>query len=248
NSPPTEVFVGDTVPFGVEIKNLGAYSTTPQLWLHGHDQNIIKLGWNGVTPGEIDARDDTNPVGGFEIYESNNVEIALPAGVDSYGTNMKLTVCYPYKTFASAAVCIDPDPTNSGDDACAARDVSLSGGQGGPVGITNIAEDSSKDKVRFTITISNLGGGTVYKKSDGSPCTNLRANEIDIVSVKPQAISGHQLSCKPEPVRLVNGHGIVYCEAPMEGFPTSAFTTVLRIDLDYYYKSSISKSINVRRI
>jgi len=250
NSPPAEVFDGDRVPFIVEVKNQGASPTTPKLWLSGHDRNIIHISWDniGTNPGTIEARDENNPIGGYATLEAQSVSITLPENVDSYDTNMKLTACYHYTTHASAQVCVDPDPTQNQDDACTARDISLGGGQGGPVAITSIGVDSSKDKVRFTINIANDGDGTIIQGSAVGSCTNLRASDIDVVSVSQQPLSGHGLDCKPNPVRLVNGRGVVYCEASMGGFPRTAFTTLLRLDLNYGYKSSISRTISVKRI
>ncbi len=251
NSPPAEVFDGDNVPFIVEVRNLGAFTTSPSFWLSGHDEDhIIHIKWKGKTINNLEARDENNPVGGYDVLEEQSVSITLPDNVDSYDTNMKLTTCYHYITHASAQVCVDPDPTQNQDDACTASDISLGSGQGGPVAITSIGVDSSREKVRFTINIANEGDGTIIEGVDKiiSSCTNLKASNIDIVSVSPQKLSGHILDCKPNPVRLVSGRGVIYCEASMSGFPKTAFTTILMLDLNYGYKSSISRTISVKRI
>ena len=161
---------------------------------------------------------------------------------------MKLTACYPYVTNANAPVCIDPDPTSNDDDACTAKDISLSGGQGGPVAITHIDEGSSRDTIRFTITVENVGSGTIISKSKIGTCTNLRLNDIDVVSISADPISGRGVTCKPNPIRLNNGQGVAYCSAPLGNLGPNAFTGFLIVNLDYGYKESISKSISVRRI
>ncbi len=249
NSPPSEVFEGDSIPFAVEVRNKGADSTSPRFWLSGHDENIIHLNWQGSSPnpGNLEARDENNPIGGYATLESNSVGVSLPNDVDSYETTMRLTACYPYTTFASTQLCVDPDPTINADDTCTSSDVSVSGGQGGPVAITHVQEESSRDKVRFVVTIQNVGGGTVIDRGKVSSCTTVREQDMNKVHVSAQSISGRSVNCRPNPVRIVGGKGIAYCETSMSG-GTSAFTTVLTMNLDYGYKSSITKSIKVRRI
>ncbi|MBS1267092.1 MAG: hypothetical protein MAG795_01063 [Candidatus Woesearchaeota archaeon] len=249
NSPPSEAFQGDRIPFAVEIKNQGTYSTSPNLWLSGHDENIIKIRWRGArpSPNRLDAKDENNPLGGYSVLESY-ANVNLPNKVDDYSTNMKLTACYPYVTNANAQVCIDPDPTSNQDDACTAKDISLSGGQGGPVAITHIDEGSSKDTIRFAVTVENVGTGTIIDKSKIGTCTNLRLNDIDIVSISADPLSGRRVTCKPNPIRLKDGNGMVYCSAPMGNLGPNAFTGFLIINLNYGYKQTISKSISVRRI
>ena len=253
NSPPTTVFHGDTVPFIVEIRNLGAHTTNPKIWLSGHDTKIIvHEKWRGKLVGDIEAKDENNPIGGYEPLEEKSIRIELPENVDSYDTNMKLTACYLYTTHASVQLCVDPDPTSNQDDACTAGDMSLSGGQGGPVAITHIDQDSTKDKVRFAITIANQGDGTVIRENTvtSGSCTNLKASDIDVVELSSPKISRFNLDCKPsKEIRLVNGRGLVYCDASFDkDAPKTAFTTLLTLDIKYGYKSSISKTINVKRI
>ena len=254
NSPPTEVFNGDRVPFVVEIKNQGAHPTTPMFWLTGYDRSIIRFSphhWEGATSSkrQLEARDENNPIGGYDTLEANSVSIVLPEEVDSYNTNMKLTACYPYVTHASAQVCVDPDPTQNQDDACTTGVVSLGSGQGGPVAVTHIEQAASQGKVRFTITVSNVGDGTVIEQGAVGTCTNLKQSQIDVVDVKWGTVAGKGFTeCKPNPIRLVNGRGVVYCEASLGGLPNTAFTSLVSIEISYGYKSSISRSISIKRI
>lgn len=249
NSPPTNAYEGNDVPFYLEIRNQGAHDTSPKIWLSGHDPDIINVNWNGVSVSTIPGKSPSNPIGGYETLQAPNVQISLPDGVDAYSTNMKLTTCYGYVTQASAIVCVDPDPTNNQDDACAAKSVSLSGGQGGPVAITNIRnEPSAGGSIMFTITISNVGGGTIIDKGRVGTCTTkMTAADIDTISIASARLGKNTLTCTPQdPVRLVNGKGTIYCR--QDGLTGSAYTTTMNLDISYGYKSSISRSMNVRRI
>ena len=249
NSPPDNAYHGSNLPFFLEIRNQGSYETRPLIWLSGHDPNIIRINWAAISPGLLEGKSFSNPTGGYGYLEAPDVQISLPDSVDTYSTNMKLTTCYPYVTKASSQVCVDPDPTNNDDDACQTKTVSLSGGQGGPLAITSIKEEpSSGGTVIFTITIQNIGDGTIINEGKVSSCTSrMKASDLDVVSIRSAQLGYEPLSCTPtNPVRLVNGKGIVYCRR--SGLSGSAYTTTLNLELAYGYKSSISKSINVRRI
>ena len=249
NSPPTRAYHGGNIPIFLEVRNEGSESTRPLVWVSGHDPNIIRLRWEGTSQGVIQGKSSSNPTGGIVYFEENNVGISLPNNVDVYDTTLKFTTCYSYVTKSSAQVCVDPDPTTNDDDACFVKTVSTSGGQGGPVAITSIKEEPSADgTVVFTISIQNIGDGTIIDKSKISSCTSgLKESDLNVVSIRNAKIGYDSLSCSPgNPVRLVNGKGTIYCKK--SGLSGEAYTTLLNLELDYGYKSSITKTLNVRRV
>lgn len=249
NSPPHNAYHGGNIPFFLEIRNQGSYETNPLIWLSGHDPNIIRLNWNAVSPGLLEGKSFSNPIGGYGYLEAPNVNINLPNAVDTYSAPLKVTTCYSYVTKASAQVCVDSDATNNQDDACTPKTVSISGGQGGPVAITHIeTEPSSSGTVIFTISIQDVGDGTIINEGKVNTCTSrMKASDIDVVSIRSAQLGYEHLSCTPSnPVRLVNGKGVVFCRK--SGLSGSAYTTTINLELAYGYKSSISKSINVRRV
>lgn len=249
-SPPTNLFDGNNVPFLLEVKNQGASDTNPLIWLSGHDNDIIKINWDAAPVGTVFGKSPEYPVGDIKSMVDSSVLIELPTWVDTYSTNMKVTTCYTYTTQASTQVCVDPDPTNNQDDACQPKTISLSGGQGGPVAITHVKnEPSAGGGVMFTISIQNVGDGTIISSGRVSDCTTkITAADIDVINIGDTTLGFGNLACTPTSgtVRLVNGKGVIYCR--MDGLTGNAYTTTLNIDISYGYKSSISKSFSVRRI
>ncbi|MFH1399673.1 MAG: hypothetical protein ABIG95_06190 [Candidatus Woesearchaeota archaeon] len=252
NSPPLSVYHGSVVPFFLEVRNLGAQDASPNIWITGHDPEIVVITttWNGANTGLIPGRGDTYPAGGYATLEAKDVPVNLPEGVDTYSANMKVTACYTYSTLAAAQVCVDPDPTQNQDDACAVHDVSLSGGQGAPVAVTHVKEEtSSAGDVVFAITIENQGDGTIINSAKVGACTtDVKASDLDMVTLTSVKLSSKSITdgCNPrDPLRMVNGKGVIYCKTNVAG---NAYSTALQVEISYGYKSSISKTINVRKV
>jgi hypothetical protein len=178
-------------------------------------------------------------------------------GVDKYTAPLQATICYLYETVGSQNVCIDPDPFSITETrkVCTPSAVGY-GSQGAPVAITSVNVDASPRVTRFMISIANVGGGTVFapgpmtlQRCSPYSSSPLEYNEVNHVMVRRVEIAGRSIisSCKPAGnlLRLdPSGQGQLFCEfrPPAGG---SAYTTPLTIELEYGYKTSVIRNLDI---
>ena len=164
------------------------------------------------------------------------------------------TACYSYDTEATSDICVDPDPyaTEIKEKACSPSDISLSGGQGGPIEVTKIDVDPTKNEMRLTFHIRNAGGGFVYNKlklsqcspfsPKGIPLEDKNVINVDNIKVGNQALTG----CKPNgnTLKLIDGNAVIMCSYT---YPTQqgAFKTPVSIKLSYGYRTSTTRQIEI---
>lgn len=263
NAPPDTLYDGDKISVIVELKNEGAYPTSEsfngKLEITGFDESAFQYGaWDGgnIISPDLEGRSQNNPEGGYDTKEYK-ATVRVPMGGEKYEPTIIVHSCYMYKTIASPMVCIDPEPYEVVQErkVCEIRDVSLGSGQGGPVAVTRVEEQVSTDKIHFRIHVSNVGGGTVIRESaygygynDRCPL-NLDFDDLDKVSVLADLAYAGAAECSPsgtstDPVRLVNGKGVIRCSFDKPK-AKSAFTTPLKIELSYAYSSTISKRLKI---
>lgn len=247
NSPPSELFNGQSFPIVIEMYNEGVTDTSPYVLLTGFDTNILKTTWTSTQVSKISGKSQMNPVGGYGVSE-NNVMVSLPTGIDTFSTTLTAIICYDYITEGITTICVDPDPTNNKDDVCSAKVAQLSGGQGAPVAITKVEARPSIGVNYFFITVSKMDKtGEVIKSSKVSSCTDLAYDEVDVVDVASATLGTRSMSCDPTTIRLVNGVGTTTCQVTGLG-NGNAYTTSLVLNLRYGFKTSIAKSLNIRRM
>jgi hypothetical protein len=246
NSPPADMYDGQKFPFSLDMINTGNTTTNPYITLSGFDKNIIRADWTGKQPGAIPKKGPDYPEGGYGSL-SEEILITLPPEVPSLPTTIKATACYDYITDAGIQVCVDPDPTNNKDDVCAPKQVTDSVGQAAPVAVTSVIQQPSRGITSFIVTIKNVGGGDVLNVNKVSQCMGqLAPIDLEVVNIVDASLGTQALSCTPTTVRLVKGIGVTDCK--ITGLTGNAYTTTLMISLKYGYKSSITKSVNVRRM
>ncbi|MDD5087111.1 MAG: hypothetical protein PHV16_05155 [Candidatus Nanoarchaeia archaeon] len=269
NMPPSEVYDNSPIDLVVEVRNSGAYPQQSQrvtgwpiiitpsgrgtgtLYLDGFDDKIIMGMPRQISIPSIYGKSPYNPEGGFDVVTFHGNVINLDSqGLEEYEAKFMVTSCYNYETVASQTVCIDPEPYSikQSDKVCTIQEsYSFSGGQGGPVGVTNVKENIYGDKIYFTIIISNLGNGRVVDKNKvNTECPySLDYNNLNKVYVSGK-ISGYTLICdQGGNVNLLNERGTVMCYIPKPSTARSAYTTPLQINLEYGYTSSITKSVKI---
>ena len=249
-SPPPTLFRNDRLNLVVEYTNKGAFDVQGgYLYVSGYDKQYITF-LNEWAIIDAKGKNEYNPLGDLsEVYTFEDDAVNLPYGVDRYSPDFIVTACYKYKTQASTDICIDPDPYNVQPKVktCSVRDVSL-GSQGAPVAVTSVDETVSRDRVQFKIFISNVGGGDVI--SNDAPISNchtsLVTEDIDKVDIRAW-FSDRMLSCQPDPVRLRSGSGTAVCY--YEGsLGEEAYETVLHVELDYGYRSSIQTTSQILKL
>lgn len=118
---------------------------------------------------EFEKRSPLNPEGETK-YVFLSAKADTTGAEDSILNEIKATACFDYSSHAMVDVCMDTRKYASGRfgaRACEVKDISLSGGQGGPLAVTNVKPDIlyyDKEHVQpyFEITIENKGKGSSF--------------------------------------------------------------------------------------
>jgi len=254
NNPPDIVFTGSPLDIIVELKNEGAAPVIGgTIYLSGYDSRMFNIQPQYAT-FDLEGRTKFNTYGGYDTKEFSSDNIYLPQGTDTLDQPFQVSICYRYRTEARIPVCVDPNPISVlENEICdVKKPVFVGGGQGGPVAVTAVKEEAAPGQVNFLITIADQGtnpGDTVVDQFSLSRCPSpLKYNDVDTVqySVRMQGADG---TCKPESkARLANKQGTIYCTFQLTDSTSSAYTSVLEINLDYGYLSQKSKTVKVKSL
>lgn len=270
-APPNSIYVeggvNNNVNFEVvvDIRNRGSYprnelgSLNGRLYLSGFDQNIIRNGvWNdGNQFNKLEGVSSTFPDGGFMQKSFVASDIYYPFDSREYPLDLLLTACYYYETEATGIACVDPSPGSPGDKVCRLGIVNLDP-QRAPVKVTRVEQTGDSRNLYVTIDIANRGSGTVLREflTDGggvvsdNQCLGNLQGKTDFVGVKATIVGVGDGNCKPsgssqDPVRLYNGQGRIYCTFPLPQDVTSAYTTQMKITLQYGYLETVRNRISL---
>ena len=260
-TPPSVVYAEDeTFPIIVEIRNRGVYPGEDDSSLHAHlfftgfdsrilqglDSQLIEF-----QPGEAKTR--YNPEGGMYIATGEahmDRGMFAQSRIDSYTAQIRATLCYPYKTYASVDVCIDPNPNrDSRFDACRPG-VTGAGSQGAPVAVTSVETVPQRGQARFIITVTNVGGGELLNIGNFSDCTvpDLSRSLYDRIHlVNAELSSGLPLSCSPSgDISMINNRATIVCKADGLNENDPAYKSLLHLEFEYGYKKTIQRSTTIR--
>ncbi len=244
---PSVLYHNDPADVEMHIENKGASSASGSVHLSGFDTNIFEGLSRDYSFSSIAGRSQNLPTGG-EIDLSDSFTVRLPNGVDDLpDVNLQADLCYSYKTQPYVQVCVDPDPTDNENDACAAGVTGgVSGGQGAPIALSSVNVESSKSRTTFTFTVSDSGKGEPYL---GGNCRDIPAeNQESIRLTKAQKSDGSSLNCTPSvgsKLRLDGGRIQFTCK--MDNIGDSAYVTVLSLGFDYNYKQTSSVKVCGKR-
>lgn len=237
SAPPSKVFDTDKFIIGVEAKNTGAETTRVNFYLSGYDTSIINIERQKGPIKLLGKEDLFNPYEGESRIVTFKQSSTHLGGADTYTPTFMVAACYNYETVAQAQVCINGNPTfNKG--VCTVSDVSLSGGQGAPVGVTRVGVAATPGKTNFKIHVKNFGSG--------GPCTDGQVNELEEVTVKSVKVHNKELSCTPlsgRKLRLIRGEADLYCK--MEVNLDAVYPTPLIVTLSYGYSTVITRSVEI---
>ncbi|MEM2121739.1 MAG: hypothetical protein QXU20_03740 [Candidatus Woesearchaeota archaeon] len=248
-SPPDVVYDGKPFSIIIDAQNLGAITTSPKVFFVGFEKQILPI-QESFDVGTLNGKSNRFPQGERKMLKVGSFTPKLPEGTDLLeNIPIKMLVCYSYETKASQKVCIDPDPTLSSSDVCKPQTISLSSGQGAPVGVTSIKTESSIGAAYFEITIKNLGGGTVIKNDKVGSCTQVTFMDTNEIPVSVSLVD-KPLSCDPQTVILdSSGSASVYCR--LEGLEETgpAYYSQLNIKIGPYgyKKDADTKTLTIRK-
>jgi len=258
NMPPSRLYDTSSLNILLELENKGTYDLSgSKCWLYvsGFNDRIIRgIDKEKQCASSLEGKSLLNPEGSYNTQQFNTDLIELPDYLDKLPQKFLIDACYEYQTIASPIVCVDPNLFEIGpiERACVVKDVSTGGGQGAPITVTGVeVEMAGKDRVAFNIKISNAGGGTPFYH--GASLTrdcpyNIDPKDYNMISYDVEMSGGTRIKCAPEiegdnRVRLTNNKGTIFCTFRISG--DSAYTTPLRVTLDYNYLDSISKNVDI---
>ncbi len=263
NSPPTVVFDGDDGEFVVELRNRGAFPRgtdqfAGRLEITGFDQVVLQNehwaeGSEYIDP-RLQGRSPLNPEGGYEVKTYSGVA-RVPLNGERYDANVQVHSCFQYQTLAEGTACVDPTPNDLVDknEVCDYRDsVQIAGTQGGPVAVSSVIAENTRDYISFRIWVRNVGPGLVAELGAFGPnCPlGLRFTEINKVIVEADMPFDGQPQCTPagtsgDPVRLGDGgEGFIFCRFRKPA-ASSAFLSPLQVRLWYSYADTISTRVSI---
>lgn len=253
----TNVYSGQQTNIVVELNNKGASDITNGRYALIFEEQYVQLlpGMQKTGAFTLSGKTQYNPEGDFTRIPIRMRSKELPPQAESYQTQIIFQACYPYKTYASAQICIDPDLANRNPaKACTAMPVALGGGQGAPVAITRIepimVPEGNDVRPVFAIYLQNLGNGQVLStEAISTACGGVGAIKFNKVSVSAK-LQDETLLCAPNPATLEIGQEArVICESRQKyGIAAGTFTTILTTELDYGYMNTASSPLIINRL
>ena len=280
-APPQTVFEKSNFPVVIQARNIGAYDIKNGLISIGLEKDYVpKISLqegqpsrmeNGVVVFDLSGKSQINMKGDEMIVSLNAVTGNLDPQSETKQSTMTATFCYPYKTVASATICIDPDIANVRPvkKVCQIKEIILNNGQGAPIAVTKIGTqmvpEGDKIKPQFLIYLENRGLGTpVSTESYASICKEAKAPDPDrkiwntaILRVySSESGKESELDCTPGINDDVNAgllkfrdrKDFVKCTFTQgKNLNDDAYTTPIRIEIDYGYVQSISTNFIIQK-
>jgi hypothetical protein len=251
NSPPEEVYEVEEFPVYIRIENKGASDVSSGIITLNFQRDYLESTVSSKNI-RLDGKSIANPIGEQEI-----ISFSLSAKEiigESRVVPITASSCYSYTTEAIIPVCIDTDMYNIDtiDKPCEVEDIDTKGGQGGPIVVTKIepkmltSETEARVTPQFAIEVENVKDGRVIRSSKARDLCSARAlqkQDIDVIEVSVE-LSDRRLSCNKDFLKLENGVDKVVCSLESGIDPDEpAYTTLLKIILDYGYSQTVTQNI-----
>ncbi|RME77714.1 hypothetical protein D6774_03550 [Candidatus Woesearchaeota archaeon] len=247
--PPDQIYINEPFNIGVVLQNNGAYDIEEGL--------LVVSGFESTAYTFSETKKSFSALGRSAYRsEGERTQIIFDARAECFPAvatgqianqtaNFRITACYPYQSIASAEICIDPDPNQQNQGDCVSRPITLSGGQGGPVGVTQITPSVSFFKGAAQITVRAQIEHLNKDEEVYSPaffetqCNDVKERGKIVVEM---SIAGQR--CDPQLVTLEQGRAIASCTFNLES-AASAYTTPVAITLKYSVAKSALKTVSV---
>ncbi len=280
-APPQTVFEKSNFPVVIKARNIGAYNIKGGLIAIGLERDYVprislqegqpSRMENGVVVFDLPGKSQIN-MKGDEMVASLNAETgALDPQSETKQSTITATFCYPYKTIASATICIDPDIANVRPvkKVCQAKEITLSNGQGAPIAVTKIetqmVPEGDKIKPQFLIYLENKGLGTpVSTESYDEICKEAKVPDPDrkiwntalLKVYGSESSTQNEIDCTPGIsddgneglLKFRDRKDFVKCIFTQgKNLNDDAYTTPIRIEIDYGYIQSISTNFIIQK-
>lgn len=257
NMPPSEIFSDMSFDVAVRIRNTGEFiipANTLTVKLEGFNPETYGLSQSEQT---VDRElrgtvyDHTRNViqGDEEFVEFNNLGYGPDLSVTLADVPIRAVVCYPYGTTANSNICIKRNVNrDEPGDVCAVNEMKTVYVSSGPVQVTSVQQSPrGSGSIAFNFQVEHKGVGELYSNTDDS-CVDDRERNKVLVTVN--APSGTQCSTLgggiSGVITLTPGTGrLVTCTLDVSG-TTSDFVQEISIDLEYNYRQSITRTIDIK--
>lgn len=261
NLPPSQLYENNFFEVMLKVSNKGAADAQRGMLIIGTEEQQIDLEAETDYRFDLKGKSVFDPEGTFLLKQFNAKVRPLIPQISQYTTSITATACYPYKTEATANICIDTDIADIvRSKPCKPAKKIYGTGQGAPVAVTSVEpkmlthEDSTKIRPEFEITVRNLGPGKAIKKEYiydacmGKPVGQQGQKVWDVVEVKA-TLSDKELNCRPETIILTKEDTTIICTLD-EGIDKSAGTYLapLSIEINYGYMNREIKKITIKRL
>jgi hypothetical protein len=258
NAPQDRLYSGTDFKIGLDIANIGAYTTDVNLRI-GYERDYMEPERAAFTINNLEGKSAYNLEGNrvYEFIDAKTLALKKTSGagslVESHKALISVTYCYDYQTLAKADVCVDTDVYDEKlRKVCAVSDKSLSS-QGAPVAVKKIEVEMlpvAENNIvpQFTIHLQNVGDGTVIKRGQWLNACMGEVEDIGWDTVEIEAsLSNNVLDCKKGSVKLDESQGEIRCTGNTISQDRGTYAAPLVIKLYYGYYSIITKNVEILR-
>ncbi len=256
--PPDITYSGTPYNVGFKIVNYGALDADNAYLVVGTDDFGGASISNPKYTFSLKGKKSVHFFRGETKYKLFNAKAPDIGSRKEASVNVNYLLCYPYETKAQLSICVTPNPNIYSNERSGCRytpSVQVSP-QGAPVDVVEVdetpfpAENSNEVRIRFKITIKNLGDGFVVSRSNykGVCDGNIKFKDFGKVDVSAY-LSGKPLTCFPASVTLSprsNQPNTAVFSCVSDPMPIgTSHVSLLDIDLKYGYFLSGNKNIVV---
>ena len=260
-SPPDDAFEKSKIPIFIELQNKGAEPAVIDYAIISQERYLSVNNPRGKIT--LEGKSLYDPQGQIDNLQFTADVHALGKAGQTKETPLAFHICYPYKTTATGTACIDTEPRSTKQKVCTPGPISMGGGQGAPVGVTNIETDMRVIEgiayPDFEITIANLHNGRILNRAryaDACRLTTSGSEELYNVIRAEVFISDQRLDCYPKKRGQAgrNAYMIwgkdndkITCSLP-EGIKRAGnYPSPLRVVLEYGYTDHITTDILIKK-
>jgi hypothetical protein len=234
---PTTAYSGDVITLYGTLTNDGTADVDNAQLVISADNKFLQLAESGTRTAQLLGRAADTPVGEQMPLRIGVKALTLGPSQENANGEVRFDICYPYKTDASAQVCIDPDIQSKTTKPCTMGTLTLGGGQGAPVAVTRvetvIVREQNKPIPIFSITLSNAGDGQASMPG----ATTCGSGSYNRASVRAW-LADQPLTCEDgESAEVIfdKTRSTVRCKLAKGIDGTAAFSSVLRVEASYDY-------------
>ena len=250
------VIKGMTLPINVKLENKGAYDVEAAQIKLIYDDKLFEES-DTLKYFDLEGKKQYNPEGYFDYFEYDLINKELPS--ENKNSYLLTHTCYKYKTYAKTNICFG-NPSSPGCNYDNYKTISLTDGQGAPIGISRITENVVESKENFDVIldiyIENFGNGKTTKPTKYTAFCETQEeigqNDLNFIALNSFLLSDddvvNTLGFKCQNIEddntfdLTKRHIVCTKRFAKQDYPSS-FVTILEIELEYGYVQTTSNRI-----